>query len=182
MKKFIIILAIIIGFKSYAQFGFKKWYYSIGVTGKYLEAPKYTGYDFNLTFIPRYNFAQLNMESTLSVEVRPQIGIGTRNWYIYKEYDEVFPTRMSYALPVLVNYNWGLNSEENSLYLVGFYFGGGYGIANVVSKEPPYEPVHGFVIDAGMYFDGGPISNINMSYTIGLDGSKIYSFGFLYSF
>jgi len=182
MKKYFIILILLIGFQSVAQFGFKKWYLSGGVTGHYLTAPKYTGYDFNATFIPRYNFVELTQENTLSIEARPQIGIGTRDWYIYREYDETFPTRFSFGIPVIVNYNWGLNSEENSLFLLGFYLGGGYGYYNVVSNEPPYDAIHGFVIDAGIHIDGSPISHIGLTYVIGNDGSRIYSFGFFYDF
>jgi len=180
MKKLIFLLLFATSLNAVAQFGYKKWYLSAGVTGKYMTAPKYTGYDFNLTFIPRYNFAELSTESTFSIEVRPQVGIGTRDWYNYREYDETFPTRFSYAIPVIINYNWGLNSEENSLYVLGFYLGGGYGITNVVSNEPPYDPIYGFVIDAGMHIDSSPISHISFMYTIGNDGSRVYSFGFFY--
>jgi hypothetical protein len=182
MKKYIIILVLLISFQSIAQFGYKKWYLSGGVTGHYLTAEKYTGYDFNATFISRYNFVELNQESTISIEARPQIGVGTRDWYKYREYDETFPTRMSYALPVLVNYHWGLNSEENSLYLIGFYFGGGYGIYNVISKEPPYDMIHGVIFNAGIHLDSNPVSHLGISYTIGNDGSRVYSFGFFYDF
>ncbi len=182
MKKIFIAIIFLIGFQSFAQFGFKKWYISTGFTGQYMTASKYTGYDFNLTIIPRYNFVELSQESTLSVEIRPQIGIGTRNWYKYREYDETFPTRFSYGIPLIFNYNWGLNSEENSLYLLGFYVGAGYGIFNVVSQEPPYDPIHGLVLDAGMHIDSSPVSHIGISYTIGNDGSRIYSFGFFYDF
>jgi len=183
MKKIVTMIVLFAVMQSFGQFGFKKWYFSAGAVGKYLTAEKYTGYDFNLTFIPRYNFVEINSESTLSVEVRPQIGIGTRNWYLYGEYDTTFPTRMSYGMPLLINYNWGLNSEENSMFITGFYIGGGYGISNVLSNEPPYDPVHGFVIDAGVRMDGSPISHLGATYTIGLDGkSNVYSFGFFYDF
>ena len=182
MKKIIFLALFITGWQAFSQFGIKKWYLSAGFTGKYMTAPKYSGYDFNLTFIPRYNFASLGQESSLSVEVRPQVGIGTRDWYIYREYDDTYPTRMSYALPVLLNFNWGLNSEDNSLYLLGFYIGGGYGITNVVSTEPSYDPIHGFIIDAGMHVDGSPISHVSISYTIANDGSRVYTFGFFYDF
>ena len=182
MKKIVFIIFVLIGFNASAQFGFKKWYMSLGVNGKYMEAPKYTGYDFNLTFIPRYNFAEISHESVFSIEARPQIGIGTRNWYNYGEYPDTFPTRFSYGLPLLINYNWGLNSEENSLFLVGFYIGAGYGITNVYSTAPPYEPIHGVVIDAGMRIDAVPVSHIGITYTMGQDGRKIYSFGMFYDF
>jgi len=182
MKKTIFLFLILTGFSIHAQFGFKKWYISTGFTGKYMTAPKYTGYDFNFTVIPRYNFAELTKESTLSIEARPQIGIGTRDWYKYREYDDTFPTRLSYGIPVLINYNWGLNSEESSLFLLGFYVGGGYGITNVVSNEPPYDPIHGFVIDAGIHVDSAPVSHVSILYTIGNDGSRVYSFGFYYDF
>ena len=183
MKKIITLLFIIgIYFNGQAQFGFKKFFYSVGVTGKYLTADKYTGYDFNLTFVPRYNFVEISHESTLSVEIRPQIGIGTRDWYIYGEYDTTFPTRMSYAIPILVNYNWGLNAEEDSDYILGFYLGGGYNYANVYSKTPPYEAIHGPAIDFGLRFDGEPVSHISFMYTFGVDGGKIYNVGFYYDF
>jgi hypothetical protein len=179
---FIIIFSLNVFFMS-AQFGYKKFYFSAGFTGQYMTAPKYTGYDFNLTAIPRYNFAQLSQESTLSIEVRPQIGIGYRNWYKYREYDNTFPRRMSYSIPAIINFNWGLNSEENSLYLVGLYFGAGYSYSNVISTaEPYYDAIHGFVIDAGMRIDGSPIPQIGLMYTIGNDGSRIYSLGFYYDF
>ena len=182
MKKVIFLVLLMISLNAVAQFGFKKWYLSTGITGQYMTAPKYTGYDFNLTFIPRYNFVEINKESTLSIEARPQIGIGTRDWYIYREYDETFPTRFSYGIPVLINYNWGLNSEENSMFMLGFYAGVGYGISNVISDEPPYDPIHGIVIDAGVHIDSSPISHMGLMYTIGNDGSRIYSFGFYYDF
>jgi len=182
MKKVIQILIIFISFQSFSQYGFKKFYLSLGITGHYLKAEKYSGYDFNATVIPRYNFAELNLESTLSIEARPQIGIGTRDWYIYHEYDETFPTRLSYGIPVLVNYNWGLNSEENSLFLLGFYVGGGYGYYNVYSNEPSYDAIHGFVIDGGVHLDASPVSHIGFTYVFGNNGSKIYSFGFYYDF
>ncbi len=182
MKRILIVLLILTGFQTYSQFGYKKFYISAGLTGQYLTAPKYTGYDINLTAIPRYNFAQLGPESTFSIEVRPQIGLGFRNWYKYREFDDTFPTRISYALPVLVNFNWGLNSEENSLYLIGLYLGGGYNYSNVFSETPPYDAVHGFVIDGGIHIDGAPIPQIGFMYTIGNDGSRIYSFGFYYDF
>ncbi len=182
MKRIIIILLLMIGLKSYSQLGYKKFYFSTGITGQYMQAPKYTGYDFNWTFIPRYNIAELSAESTLSIEARPQIGVGFRDWYQYRAYDETFPMRFSYALPVLMNINMGLNSEENSLYLLGFYAGVGYSYSNVISKEPPYDPIHGLVIDAGVHIDGSPISHISAMYTIGNDGSHIYSFGFYYDF
>ena len=91
---------------------------------------------------------------------------------------------MSYGIPLLINYNWGLNSEENSMFITGFYFGGGYGISNVVSsKAPYYDPVHGIVIDAGIRMDGSPVSHVGATYTIGLDGkSNVYSFAFFYDF
>ena len=60
MKKIFFLILIISGFNAVAQFGYQKWFLSGGITGKYLTAPKYTGYDFNVTFIPRYNFAQLS--------------------------------------------------------------------------------------------------------------------------
>jgi hypothetical protein len=183
MKKIIIILLLIFSIQtSFGQFGYKKWYFSAGATAKYMQAEKYSGYDFNLTFIPRYNFIEINQENTFSIEIRPQIGIGTRNWYIYRAYDETFPTRLSYSMPILINYNSGLNSEENSLFLLGFYIGGGYGITNVLSNEPPYEPIHGFVIDAGIRIDGSPISHLGTTYTIGQNGDKVFSFGFFYDF
>ncbi len=183
MKK-IILLFIFITFYhvSQAQFGYKRFFYSIGVTGKYMTDAKYTGYDFNLTFIPRYNLIEINGENTISVEARPQIGIGTRDWYIYGEYDETFPTRVSYAIPLIFNYNWGLNAEESSDYLVGFYIGGGYNYANVFSDTPPYDAIHGPIVDFGLRFDGAPVSHISFMYTHGLDGGKIYSFGFYYDF
>ena len=182
MKKTFVFLLLLIGFQLFSQFGYKKFYFSAGINGQYLTAPKYTGYDANLSFIPRYNFAQFNAEATFSIEARPQIGIGFRNWHKYREYDEVFPSRFSYSIPVIVNFNWGLNSEENSLYLVGLYLGGGYNYSNVISKEPPYDAVHGLVIDAGIRFDGAPIPQIGIMYTIGNDGSRIYSFGLYYDF
>ncbi len=182
MKKIFFLVIIFFFFQAHSQYGFRKFYISGGFTGKYMTAPKYTGYDFNFTFIPRYNFVELTHESTLSIEARPQIGIGTRDWYIYREYDDIYPTRLSYGLPVLVNYNWGLNSEEDSLYLLGFYVGGGFGITNVISDEPPYDSIYGFMIDAGLHIDSAPVSHISFTYTFGNDGSKVYSFGFFYDF
>ena len=165
-----------------AQFGFKKFYFSAGLTGQYMTAPKYTGYDINLTAIPRYNFTEISSESTLSIEVRPQVGIGFRNWYNYREYSNIFPRRISYSIPAIVNFNWGLDSEENSFYPVGFYFGGGYSYSNVVSTAAPfYEAIHGFVIDAGIRLVGSPLSNVGLMFTIGNDGSRIYSFGLYYA-
>jgi len=181
-KSFLLIITLLVGLNSFSQFGYKKVYMSMGFTGKYMTASKYTGYDFNMTFIPRYNFVEITQESTLSIEARPQLGIGTRDWYIYREYDEVYPTRISFGLPVIINYNWGLNSEENSLYLLGFYIGGGFNVLNVISDEPPYEAIYGLIIDAGIHIDSSPVSHLGISYTIGNDGSKVYSFGFFYDF
>jgi hypothetical protein len=183
MKKiYSLILFLGVIYTSNAQFGFKKFFYSVGVTGKYMTADKYTGYDFNLTFVPRYNFWEINGENTVSIEARPQIGIGTRDWYIYREYEEVFPTRLSFALPVMINYNWGLNAEEDSDFVVGFYIGGGYNYSNVVSDTPPYDAIHGPVFDFGLRFDGEPVSHVSFMYTHGIDGGKIYSVGFYYDF
>jgi len=182
MKNYFFLLLFIVSVSIQAQFGYKKFYFSAGFTGQYMTAPKYTGYDINLTAIPRYNFVEFGPESTLSIEARPQIGIGFRNWYRYREYDDTFPQRISYSIPVLLNINWGLNSEENSLYLVGLYLGGGYSYGNVFSETPPYDPVQGFVIDAGIHIDGAPISHVGLMYTIGNDGSRVYSFGFYYDF
>ncbi len=181
-KNLLIILFLITILEVYSQSGYKKFFISAGFTGQYMTAPKYTGYDINLTAIPRYNLAELSLESTLSIEARPQIGVGFRNWYKYREYDDQYPARISYALPVLFNFNWGLNSEENSMNLLGFYAGAGYSINNVFSSEPPYDPIYGFVIDAGMRLDSGPISHVSVLYTIGNDGSRVYSFGFFYDF
>ncbi len=182
MKKLLFILFIIAGFKSFSQFDFRKFYIAGGITGQYLTHSKYTGYDINLTFIPRYNFVELSHEATLSIEARPQIGIGFRNWHIDNGRHLIFPKRMSYGVPVLVNFNWGLNSEDSSLYLLGFYVGGGYNYTNVISKDPSYEAIHGFVIDAGVHFDGSPISHISFMYTFGQNGNRVYGFGFYYDF
>ncbi len=183
MKKiFYIVLLFWFSVNMSAQLGYKKFFISAGLTGQYMTAPKYTGYDINLTAIPRYNLVELSLESTISIEARPQIGVGFRNWYIYREYDEQYPARISYSLPVILNLNWGLNAEENSLNLLGFYAGVGYSISNVISNEPPYDPIYGLVIDAGMHMEGSPISHVSVMYTIGNDGSRIYSFGFYYDF
>lgn len=183
MKKLFFFLLFTAYFmQSHAQFGYKKFFYSVGVTGKYLSADEYTGYDFNLSFVPRYNFWEINEENTVSVEARPEIGIGTRDWYIYGAYEETFPTRVSFGLPVLFNYNWGLNAEEDSAYKLGFYIGGGYNYANVFSDTPPYKAIHGPAFDFGLRFDGEPVSHISFIYTHGIDGGNIYSLGFYYDF
>ncbi len=183
MKKVLFFLLVVVGFKSFSQFGFKKFYITAGITGQYLTHTKYTGYDVNLTFVPRYNFYEVNPEATFSIEIRPQIGAGFRNWYPNGNNRHViFPKRVSYAAPVLLNFNWGLSSEENSQYLYGFYVGGGYNYSNVISKDPPYEAIHGFAIDAGVHFDGSPVSHISLMYTFGRNGNAIYSFGFYYDF
>lgn len=182
MKKVFLILLIMIGLQSFSQFGYKKFYMTGGITGQYLTSSKYTGYDINLTFIPRYNFYEISHETVLSIEPRPQIGVGFRNWYVDNGRHLIFPMRLSYSLPVLVNFHFGLSSEENSQYLYGFYIGGGYNYSNVISKDPPYEPIYGYVIDAGVHFDSAPISHLSFMYTIGHNGDKIYSFGFLYDF
>ncbi len=184
MKKYMLLFVLLLTFSSetFAQYGFKKWYISVGVTGKYMTSEKYTGYDFNATFIPRYNFYEFNYENTLSIEARPQVGIGTRDWYIYREYEDVFPTRFSYSLPVIINYNWGLNAEEASMFVTGIYFGGGYNYTNVYSKEPPYEAIHGPIFDLGFRLDGQPVSHVSLMYTYGLKGGRIYSLGFYYDF
>ena len=182
MKKIVLFSLLVFSLNSFGQYGYKKWYLSLGVTGKYMLAEKYTGYDFNLTFVPRYNFVEFNFENTLSIEARPQIGIGTRDWYHYGEYDQTFPTRFSYAIPVIVNYNWGLNAEESSVFVTGLYFGVGYNYVNVYSKEPPYDAIHGPVFDLGLRIDGDPISHVSFMYTYGLNGGRIYSLGFFYDF
>jgi len=167
-----------------AQFEYKKFYFSAGLTGQFMSAPKYSGFDINLTAIPRYNIKELTYESTLSIEARPEIGVGFRNWNKYREYDDIFPTRISYSLPILLNYNWGLNSEEDSLYNLGFYFGGGGVYSNVISTtEPPYyDPIYGFVIDAGFRINSLPVTELGFMYTIGNDGSRIYSVGLYFFF
>ncbi len=81
MKKIVLFSLLVFSLNSFGQYGYRKWYLSLGVTGKYMLSEKYTGYDFNLTFVPRYNFVEFNFENTLSIEARPQIGIGTRDWY-----------------------------------------------------------------------------------------------------
>ncbi len=182
MKKVFVFLMIIIGLQSFSQFGYKKFYFTTGITGQYLTTSKYTGFDVNLTFIPRYNFVEFNPEATLSVEIRPQIGAGFRNWYSRDGRHLSFPTRVSYASPLLINFNWGLSSEENSQYLFGLYIGCGYNYANVISKTPSYEAIHGFVIDAGIHFDSSPISHLSLMYTFGNKGNRIYGFGFYYDF
>jgi len=182
MRKFLFVLIIITGLKSFSQFGYRKFYITGGISGQYLTHSKYTGYDINLTFIPRYNFVELSQEATFSIEARPQVGIGFRNWHIDDGQHLIFPKRMSYAAPVLVNFNWGLYSEDNSLYLFGFYIGGGYNYTNVISNDPLYEAIHGFAIDAGVHFDGSPISHIGLMYTFGQNGNRVYSFGFYYDF
>ncbi len=183
MKKIAFLYFFVVFFQlSQAQYGFKRYFYSIGVNGKYVTAPKYTGYDFNLTFIPRYNLIEINGENTISVEARPQIGIGTRDWYIYGEYDETFPTRLSYAVPILFNYNWGLNAEEDSAYLLGFYVGLGYNYSNVISDTPPYDAIYGPTLDFGLRFEAAPVSHISFIYTHGVDDRKLYSLGFYYDF
>ncbi len=181
-KKIFIILLLGIYWNSFSQYGYKRFFSSLGVTGKYMKAPKYTGYDFNATFIARYNFVEINFENTISVEIRPQIGIGTRDWYIYGAYPETFPTRMSYALPVLLNYNWGLNAEENSIFLTGISFGAGYNYSNVVSDEPPYEAIQGPCFNLDFRVDANPVSHISFLYTLGNDDSRMYSVGFFYDF
>ena len=180
MKKILFFLMLMIGFQSFSQFDSKKIRVSLGITGQYMTAPKYTGHDVNMTAISRYNFAPLNLESTISIEVRPQIGVGFRNWYKYGEYKDVFPMRLSYSIPVIINYNWGLNSGDISSYLIGFYFGVGYNYSNVISKTPPYEGIHGIVIDAGMRFNG--TTQAGLMYTIGNDGSRIYSVGLYFDY
>jgi len=182
MKRIILVFLFTISLHSQAQYGYKKFFSSVGVTGQYMKAPKYTGYDFNLTYIARYNFVEINFENTVSIEARPQIGIGTRDWYIYGAYPETFPTRMSYSMPVLLNYNWGLNAEENSVFLTGVSFGGGYNFSNVLSDEPPYETIHGPCFNLDFRVDADPVSHISFFYTHGLDGANLFSLGFYYDF
>ena len=184
MRKITLVIFLFFGFslQLQAQYGYKRFFPSIGVTGQYMTAPKYTGYDFNLTFIARYNFVEINFENTVSVEVRPQIGMGTRDWYIYGAYSETFPTRMSYSMPVLFNYNWGLNAEENSVFLTGVSFGGGYNFSNVLSDEPPYEIIQGPCFNLDFRVDADPVSHVSLFYTHGLDGARLFSVGFYYDF
>ena len=185
MKKIILLAFFLMSYSiANAQFEYKKFYFSAGLTGQFMSAPKYSGFDINLTAIPRYNIKELTYESTLSIEARPEIGVGFRNWNKYREYDDIFPTRISYSLPILLNYNWGLNSEEDSLYNLGFYFGGGGVYSNVISTtEPPYyDPIYGFVIDAGFRINSLPVTELGFMYTIGNDGSRIYSVGLYFFF
>ncbi|GEM_PF-3340748 len=161
----------------------QKWQYSAGLQGNWVDGKKYTGYDLNLIFAPKYTIKEFDSENSIYAEIQPAIGVGFRNWHENQGTGkDVYPSRISYSVPIVFGYNYGINATENSMSTFGFYAAAGYGMNNVISSDPSFDAIQGIVLQAGLYLPTAPIGRFGFSYTIGNSDKKTYSVVFMLTF
>ena len=131
-----------------------------------------------LNYFPRYNFVETK-KSSVSIGIMPGAGIGIAADFKADSEDRIYFT---YALPVYLDYNVGLNSNKKSKASFGGYFGVGYEYAylgHTIGAENPAISSYGPVVHAGVTFYGynDHIKSISLYFKPGMEDQHLKTIG-----